>query len=58
MARSSALYFRKYARGWQWAIVLPYRIASAAKTLLRLLLNGRVSSAHAYCRGLFDGLRL
>jgi hypothetical protein len=44
-------------RGWRWLIVAPYRAASAARTLLRLLLRRRTPAAHAYASGLWDGVR-
>jgi GT2 family glycosyltransferase len=57
MGRSSVLYFRKHVRGWRWAIVAPYRLASALRTTARLLLQRKPSTAAAYLRGLRDGLR-
>ena len=36
MARSSVLFFRKYVGQWRWAIVAPYRLGSAVKTIVRL----------------------
>lgn len=57
MGRSSILYFRKHVRGWRWAIVAPYRLASAVRTTTRLLLQRKTASAAAYLRGLRDGLR-
>lgn len=56
MARSSVLFFHKHVRGARWSIVLPYRTASAIKTTLRLLANGKSQAARAYLRGLQDGL--
>lgn len=56
MARSSVLFFHKYVRGPRWLIVVPYRIGSAIKTLLRLILQKRWKAAHAYLLGLRDGL--
>jgi GT2 family glycosyltransferase len=58
MARNSVRYFRKYVRGWHWAIVGPYRLGSALKTTLRLAGARRFDSVQAYWRGLRDGLRL
>jgi len=58
MARSSVLFFRKHVRGWQWAIVAPFRLGSAAKTTARLLWRGRPAAALAYWRGLRDGWRM
>jgi len=57
MARSSVLFFRKHARPWQWPFIVPYRTASAVKTVVRLLLRRRSDAARAYLRGLRDGLR-
>lgn len=57
MARSSVRYFRKHVRGAQWFIVIPYRTGSAVKTLFRLLIQGKKTSAQAYLRGLRDGIR-
>jgi GT2 family glycosyltransferase len=56
MARSSVRYFHKHIRGVRWLIVLPYRTASAIKTVLRLLCRRKLTSARAYLRGLRDGL--
>jgi GT2 family glycosyltransferase len=55
MARSSVIFFRKYVHGWQWGIVGPYRLASAVKTTMRLLIRGKPTAARAYWRGLTDG---
>lgn len=57
MAKGSVLFFRKHVRGLRWLIVIPYRLGSAIKTILRLLMQGRKESAWAYLRGLRDGLR-
>lgn len=57
MARNSVRFFRKHIRGWRWLIVIPYRMGSAIKTVLRLLYHKRVESAWSYLRGLKDGLR-
>lgn len=56
MARSSVLFFHKHVHGWRWLIVLPYRVGSAIKTVLRLILRGQCRSAWAYLRGLCDGI--
>lgn len=56
MARSSVLYFRKHVRGLRWCVVLPYRTASAIKTVLRLIWRGQRQSARAYVRGLREAL--
>lgn len=56
MARSSVLFFHKHVKGLRWSIVMPYRTASALKTTLRLMSNGKAPAARAYLRGLWDGL--
>ncbi len=57
MARSSVQFFAKHVRGWRWLIVAPYRAASAARTIVRLLAHRRPRAARAYLRGLLDGVR-
>lgn len=56
MARSSVLFFAKYVRSWRWLIVGPYRTASAIRTSIRLLRQGRRDSLRSYWRGLRDGI--
>ena len=56
MARNSTRFFKKYVRGWRWRVVGPYRLASAIKTTLRLMLRLRFASIAAQWRGLRDGL--
>jgi GT2 family glycosyltransferase len=56
MARSSVLFFRKHVHGLRWLIVVPYRVGSAIKTVLRLTWHGQGQSVRAYLRGLRDGL--
>lgn len=56
MARSSVTFFIKHVNGLRWLIVLPYRMGSAIKTILRLFQNKRYDSVYAYLRGLRDGL--
>jgi hypothetical protein len=58
MARSSILFFSKHVRGWRWLLVIPYRSASAVRTTLRLLSQGRRDALRAYWRGLYDGWRI
>jgi len=57
MACSSVLYFRKHAQFWQWIFIIPWRIGSACKTLIRLLVNRKPQSAKGYLRGLMAGLK-
>jgi GT2 family glycosyltransferase len=56
MALSSLQFFKKHVRGRRWLVVMPYRAASAVKTVLRLLLRGHWLSAVAYLHGLWDGV--
>jgi len=57
MAASSVRFFRKHAHGRQWLAIVPYRTASAARTLMRLVSHRRGEAARAYMRGLCDGVR-
>lgn len=57
MGRSSVILFRKHARGAQWLAIGPWRLASAARTTLRLLRTGQREACAAYWRGLRDGVR-
>lgn len=56
MAKSSVLFYRKHIHGVRWLIIVPYRLASALKTILRLMLHGQSTSVSSYLRGLRDGL--
>lgn len=57
LARSSVLFFRRHAhRGWPAAITL-FRLGSAGRIVLRLLLKGKWETAQSYLRGLRDGWR-
>ena len=58
MGLSSVLFFRKHVRGWHWLVVLPYRFASAVKTVFTLISHDCGPSARAYLHGLYDGLRV
>jgi GT2 family glycosyltransferase len=57
MARSSVQFYRKHAQTTQWLAIVPWRIASALRTTLRLLQHGRPEACTAYWRGLRDGWR-
>jgi len=57
MARSSVIFFAKHARILQLGIIIPYRLGSMIKTLIRLAGQRRWASARAYVRGIRDGLR-
>jgi GT2 family glycosyltransferase len=57
MARNSLRFFRKHARGRQWAAIIPFRTGSAIKTTFRLLLQCNFDSLAAYWQGLSDGMR-
>jgi GT2 family glycosyltransferase len=55
-ARSSILYFRKHVHGWNWLVIFPWRLASALRISLRLILSQKWPSLIAYWRGILDGL--
>jgi hypothetical protein len=57
MARSSVLFFRKHATGLKSILIIIYRVASAVKTGIRLLLKGKLHAFLAYFRGLKDGFQ-
>lgn len=55
LARSSILFFLRYANlGRPWAIFV-YRSFSAIKMVARLVITGQKATARAYLRGLWDG---
>jgi GT2 family glycosyltransferase len=56
MARNSVRFFKKHVRGWRWLVVVPFRLGSAVKTMIRLLFKGYSASVGAYWRGLYDGV--
>jgi GT2 family glycosyltransferase len=57
LAQSSGRYFRKHGGGPRLLLIVPFRLASAFKTTIRLLLNRRGDVARAYWAGLFAGWR-
>ena len=57
MAQSSGRYFRKHGRGPRLLLIVPFRLASAAKMTARLLLAGKTTALRAYWRGLWLGWR-
>lgn len=57
MGRGSVIFFAKHVRGWRWLVVIPYRVGSAIKTILRLTWGRRWDALVAYLRGLRDGIR-
>ena len=57
MGHSSVQFFRKHGEGWQFLLIIPYRLGSAVKTTLKLLLKGKRSAAKSYWQGLYDGFR-
>jgi GT2 family glycosyltransferase len=56
-ARSSVLFFRAHTVGLFKPIVLVYRLGSALRWTLRFAVRKQFSQAHAYWRGLLDGIR-
>jgi len=57
MAQSSGRYFRKHGRGPRLLLIVPFRLGSALKTTLRLLLAGKRTPLRAYWAGLWAGWR-
>jgi GT2 family glycosyltransferase len=55
-ARASVIFFRKHSRIARRFAIVPYRVASAARTMIRLARKREWESARAYLRGLQDGL--
>lgn len=55
MAQSSGRYFRQHGRGWRLLIIIPYRLGSAAKMTVRLMVRRQGRAAVAYWRGLLRG---
>ena len=58
MGKSSIKFYRKHASRWQLFFIIPFRIGSAFRTLMRLIMKMRFRSAASYARGIFDGLKL
>jgi hypothetical protein len=57
MAQSSGRYFRTHGHGPRLLLIIPFRLASALKMTIRLLLQGKRESLQAYWRGLVIGWR-
>jgi GT2 family glycosyltransferase len=57
MAQSSGRYFRRHGRGPRLLLIVPFRLVSALKTSLRLLVAGKRDALRAYWRGLWIGWR-
>ncbi len=57
MGRSSILYFSKHASIWKWFFIIPYRIGSASRTMIRLAINKQFASAYYHIKGIIDGLK-
>jgi GT2 family glycosyltransferase len=57
LARSGALYARRYARWWQWPGFLAFSLAAFAAAFLRELPRRNQAAAVAKLRGLWAGLR-
>lgn len=57
LARSSILFFQRYARLGRPFLIYLFRLGSALKMVMRLSLTGQMDSARAYIRGLRDGIR-
>jgi GT2 family glycosyltransferase len=58
LARSSVIFFRRYAYLGRPLFIFCFRLGSAVRMVGRLLLKGNQAGAKAYLRGLRDGWRL
>ena len=57
MARSSIRYFVKHAHGAQFLFIIPFRLISAIRTTIKLLLSKKYQSINMYWRGILEGLK-
>ncbi|MBE7532906.1 MAG: glycosyltransferase family 2 protein [Chloroflexi bacterium] len=57
-ARSSVIFFRKHTGWGRRLVIVPYRLASALRTVTRLGWASEWAAARAYLSGLKDGLRI
>jgi GT2 family glycosyltransferase len=55
MGRNSGYYFRKHMHVWQAPFIVAYRLASALKTSMKLIVNKRYECLSAYWSGLVWG---
>ncbi len=58
MAKGSVLFFGRHGGGWRRLFIIPYRLGSAVKTTVKLLVRRKFKSVQAYWKGLSEGLRL
>lgn len=58
LARSSVIFFRRYAHLGRPLFIFFFRLGSAVRMVTRLLLKGKPASAAAYLRGIRDGWKL
>jgi hypothetical protein len=58
MAKSSILFIKKHSSKWQLLFIIPWRTASAIKTIFRLMSNAQYASLQAYISGIVQGLRV
>lgn len=57
-ARSSVIFFRKHTGWGRRLVIIPYRLVSALRTVIRLGGGKEWATARAYLAGLKDGLRV
>lgn len=57
MAQSSGRFFRKHGHGLRMALIIPFRLGSAVKLTVRLLMTGQWDVLRAYWAGLIVGWR-
>jgi GT2 family glycosyltransferase len=56
LGRGSVSFYAAHTSGLQRALMVPYRLASAAKTVVEACVNGRPGAGVAYVHGMVDGL--
>jgi GT2 family glycosyltransferase len=58
LARSSVIFFRRYAHLGKPSYIFCFRLGSAVRMVVRLLMKGYLASARSYIRGMWDGWKL
>lgn len=56
MGRGSILFLKKHAQSWQWIFIIPWRIYSTLKIIVRLLIKRKTQAAGAYLQGTWVGI--
>ena len=56
MAKSSVLFFKKYALPWRWLFIVPWRLMSGVRMSFTLIKLQRWQSLIGYWKGIYHGL--